>query len=145
RGERSPTQPGPFGVGVQRITFTKQSVTNPSLARPLDTVIWYPTEAGAGPISPALGGVVGAPLAGAGARPLLIFSHGSCGTPTQSLFLTPLLASYGFVVAAPPHPGNTLQEFPNCGTPTAQFDSFANRVADISFVTDSLLTLNADE
>lgn len=144
-GLRSPTQPGPFGVGVQQITFTKASETKPDQPRPLQTVIWYPTTLGAGPIDRKLGGVVNAPLAaGTAALPLLLFSHGSCGMPTQSLFLTPLLASYGLIVAAPPHPGNQLQDFPNCSTPAEQVDSFLNRVADITFVLDSLLQLNED-
>jgi len=146
RGLRSPTQPGPFGIGVRRITFTKDSASNPGTPRPLETVIWYPTQPGAGPVDPLLGGVVGAPLStDGGPWPLLMFSHGSCGTPTQSLFFTPFLATYGFVVAAPPHPGNTLQDYPACGTPQGQLESFINRVADISFVVDSLLALNEDE
>jgi len=60
--------------------------------------------------------------------------------PTQSLFLTTVLASYGFVVAAPPHPGNVLS--PTCESQAALDDAFANRPADISFVIDSLLALN---
>jgi predicted dienelactone hydrolase len=86
-------------------------------------------------------GRIGAPLvAGAGGQPVLVFSHGSCGIPTQSLYLTTVLASYGFVVAAPPHPGNVLS--PTCGSQTAIDDAFVNRQADISFVIDSLLALN---
>ena len=56
-----------------------------------------------------------------------MFSHGSCGFPGQSPFLTETLASWGFVVAAPPHPGNTTAELATCDDDTA--DSFANRVA----------------
>src|SRR5262245_48678517 len=44
-------------------------------------------------------------------------------------FLTEALASWGFVVAAPPHPGNTTFELATCDADAA--DSFANRVADI--------------
>jgi predicted dienelactone hydrolase len=143
-GLRSPTQPGPFGVGIRRITFTKQSETT-GTGRALRTDIWYPAPPDAGPITAALGGVQNAPLAeGASNLPLLLFSHGSCGFPEQSLFLTPLIASYGFIVAAPPHPGNTLSEFPTCGSPAQLVDSFANREADIRFVIDSLLALNDD-
>ena len=144
QGVRSPTQPGPFGVGVQQITFTKQSETMPDEPRPLQTVIWYPTTPDVGSVNPKLGGVVNAPLANNAALPLLLFSHGSCGMPTQSLFLTPLLASYGMIVAAPPHPGNELQDLLTCNTPAAQVDSYLNRVADVTFVLDSLLQLNDD-
>jgi len=144
-GLRSPTQPGPYGVGVQRITFTKQSVTVPGQPRVLLTDIWYPGPPGTGPTAGHPGGKLNAPLAdGVHDLPLVMFSHGSCAFPEQSVFFTALLASYGFVVAAPPHPGNTISEYATCGTPAAETDSFANRPADISFVIDALLGMNAD-
>jgi len=136
-----PWQPGPFGVGYQRVTFTKESVTMPGKQRVLDTWIWYPADAAIASLYATPRGKVGVPLvAGVGRRPLLMFSHGSCGIPTQSLFLTTVLASYGFVVAAPPHPGNVLS--PTCESQAALDDAFVNRPADISFVIDSLLALN---
>jgi predicted dienelactone hydrolase len=58
--------------------------------------------------------------------------------------LTPLIASYGFSGAAPPHPGNTLAEFPACGSGAAQAASIQERPNDIIFVTDQLLAANAD-
>lgn len=144
-GLRSPTQPGPYGVGLRRMTFTKQSVTKPGETRVLFTDIWYPAAPGAGPIDRRPGGKSNAPLA-AGLRhlPLVIFSHGSCGFQEQSIFLTSTIASYGFVVAAPPHPGNSTAEILTCSTSAAIQDSFVNRPADIIFVIDSLLALNAD-
>lgn len=138
-------QRSPFEAGVRTITFTKQSVVTPANPRPLDTVIWYPTDPGAGPINGSYGAVVNAPLAASAAPyPVLLFSHGSCGYPLQSIFLTALLASQGFVVIAPPHPGNTINEFPNCGTPTAQVNSFLERPQDVIFVLDQMLAANAD-
>jgi len=135
----------PFEAGVRTITFTKQSVVAPASPRPLDTVIWYPTTPGAGPINGSYGAVVNAPLAASGAPyPVLLFSHGSCGYPLQSIFLTALLASQGYVVIAPPHPGNTINEFPNCGTPQAQINSFLERPQDVIFVLDEMLAENAD-
>jgi predicted dienelactone hydrolase len=62
-----------------------------------------------------------------------------CAFPAQSSFFTGLLASWGFVVAAPSHPGSTIEDYPGCFEPAAFADSFANRVADISFVIDQLL------
>jgi predicted dienelactone hydrolase len=53
--------------------------------------------------------------------------------------LTARLASWGFVVAAPPHPGNTIADYPQCREPAVFADSLANRVADIRFVVDQLL------
>ena len=79
-GLRSPTQPGPYGVGLRRITFTKRSETMPEQNRPLLTDIWYPAPPGAGPIDRRPGGKSNAPLAEELSNlPLVLFSHGSCG------------------------------------------------------------------
>jgi chlorophyllase-like protein len=111
----------------------------------LNTVIWYPTAADASPVDAQYGGVIDAILDNsAGPYPLLMFSHGSCGLPTQSTFLMPLLASQGFIIAAPPHPGNTLADFPNCGTAQTQLQSAQERPQDILFVLDALLAANTD-
>lgn len=136
---------GPYAPGYRSITYTKDSVANPGTPRPLATSIWYPAPAGSAPIAAGTGGVLDAPLdAGGGPYPLVLFSHGSCGTPVQSKFLTPLLASWGFVVVAPPHPGNTIAEFPNCNTPAAQVNSFLERPQDVVFVLDQVLAANLD-
>jgi predicted dienelactone hydrolase len=140
-----PRDVGAFAPGVRTLTLTKQSAVDPSQPRVLNTIVWYPAPAGSGPINPSLGGVVDAPLdPSAGPYPLLIFSHGSCGYPTQSIFFTRLLATHGFVVAAPPHPGNTLEEFPACGGPQRQAASAVERPADVIFVLDQLLAADLD-
>jgi predicted dienelactone hydrolase len=133
-----PTQPGRHAVGLTTITFTKTSVTT-GQPRPLDTWIWYPARAGTGtPEGTYFRDAAVQP----GRWPLVLFSHGLCGVPNQSLFLTQALASWGFVVAAPPHPGNEfLDGVPACAEDAA--DSFANRVADIRFVIDRMLALSA--
>ena len=136
---------GSFAAGVRVVRFTKASVVNPSQSRVLDTVIWYPTAAGAGPVDPNYGGVRDAPLDNSGSPyPLLMFSHGSCGFPTQSTFLLPSIASHGFIVVAPPHPGNTLQDFPNCGTAQAQVASAFERPQDILYVLNALIAADGD-
>lgn len=136
---------GPYEAGVRTITMTKQSVVDPMQPRVLDVVVWYPTAAGSGPIDGGTGGVVNAPLDGSGGPyPVLLFSHGSCGYPLQSIFLLPLIASRGYVVIAPPHPGNTINEFPNCGSPAAQFASAQERPQDVIFALDQMLAANAD-
>lgn len=136
---------GPFAAGARVITYTKNSVVDPTQKRVLDTVIWYPATAGAGPIDPTYNAVVDAPLDNSGGPyPLLMFSHGSCGIPTQSTFLLPQLASHGFIIAAPPHPGNTLLEFPDCGTGQAQIASAQERPQDIEFVLNALLAASGD-
>jgi predicted dienelactone hydrolase len=134
---RDPSKHGPYAVGFTRRTFTKLSETTGE-PRALDTSIWYPADAAAG----SAGGAVlqDAPVVRR-KLPLVVFSHGSCGFPGQSPFLTETLASWGFVVAAPPHPGNTTFELATCDADEA--DSFANRVADVRFVIDRLLAAPA--
>jgi predicted dienelactone hydrolase len=136
---------GPYGAGVHDFFFTKDSVVSPGTPRTIRTVVWYPTAPGLEPIDPQSDAVIDAPLEAAGAPyPIVLFSHGSCGYPRQSLFLTALLASHGFIVVAPAHPGNTLNEYPSCGTPTAQLDSYQERPRDVIFALDSVLFENAD-
>lgn len=112
-------------------------------ARPrrLDTYVYYPAPPGIGSRDPETASVLDAPLdASGGPYPLVLFSHGSCGYPNQSSFLWPAVASRGYVVVAPPHPGNTLSEFPNCGTPQAQAASFVERPDDVVFALDQVLS-----
>jgi len=140
-----PNQPGPFGVGVRTVQMTKDSVATPGTPRVLDTVVWYPAAPGAAPINTRLGGVVDAPLDNSGGPyPLLMFSHGSCGYAFQSTFLTMSLASHGIIVAAPPHPGNTIFEIQTCGTGAALVASLQERPNDIIFATDQLAAAAAD-
>ena len=127
------TAPGPYGVGLRRITFTKRSVTTRE-PRTLETWIWYPAAPGTGtPASPAND----LPVADGRWR-LALFSHGLCGFPTSSAFLTAALASWGFVVAAPAHAGGTIAD-PGCATDEGIQDSFLNRVADVRSIADQLL------
>ncbi len=136
---------GPFAAGVRVVRFTKPSVVDPSQTRVLDTVVWYPATAAAAPIDPTYNAVLNAALDDSGSPyPLLMFSHGSCGYPAQSTFLLPSLASHGFIVAAPPHPGNTIQEYPSCGTPQAEVMSAVERPQDILFVLNGLLADTLD-
>lgn len=128
---------GRYEVGVTTITFTKTSVST-GMPRPLATIIWYPAVPGTGSDDE-----LGRRDADVVAKqfPWIVFSHGSCGLPSESSYLTKALAGRGFIVAAPPHVGNTKND-PDC---SANFgDSAANRVPDVSFVIDSMLEENAD-
>lgn len=139
-----PRRAGPYATGVRTIQMVKPSVVDPQVDRVLDTIVWYPAPTGAGPVNVPLGGVVDAAVdTSGGPYPVLLFSHGSCGFPTQARFLTALLASQGFIVIAPPHPGNTLSEFPNCGTVAAQVASVQERPQDVIFALDFMLDLGA--
>ena len=135
--------PGPYAVGVRVVRFTKKSVVDPTADRVLDTYVWYPAVAGTG--TPSRDGERDADIdPSSGPYPLLLFSHGACGIPNQSDFLTAHLATYGFVVAAPPHPGNQGFDFPGCFSIASVLNSVRERPADIIFVTDQLLAATAD-
>src|SRR5439155_6635723 len=59
--------------------------------------------------------------------------------PDQSLFFTVTLASWGFVVVAPPHPGSGFTQSPGCMDPAELADSYLNRLDDMRFVLDQIL------
>lgn len=134
------TERGPLPVGRMIVPFVKASVTTGE-PRELDTIIWYPAVASdAGPSAVT----ENAPVAES-RWPIILFSHGSCGLPAQSPFYVETLASWGFVVASPPHPGNQTID-PGCTGqgPSQVEDSYANRVADIRFVLDEMIALSND-
>lgn len=144
-GGVNPTEDGPYGTGFDRLDFVKASETNPREQRRLRTSVWYPAPPGTFPNDVNPGGQPRAPFAeGLQALPVVLFSHGSCGFERQSIFLVRRLATWGFIVAAPPHPGNTTSDFLTCSTPATLADSFVNRPEDIRFVLDRLLELNQD-
>jgi len=123
-------------VGVTTVAWTKTSVTTDT-PRVLDTVIWYPAVPRTG--TPEALGLRDAKVR-RGRFPLIVFSHGTCGRPIEATYLTMALARAGFVVAAPPHVGNTADD-PTCFTTDVFIDSAANRAPDIGFVIDSALAL----
>jgi predicted dienelactone hydrolase len=94
-----------------------------------------------------LGGVTGVAPAD-GVFPVLVFSHAAASSPIQSIFLTSHLASHGFVVAAPTHPGSTFDDCLGCGDQARMEsllrDSAANRPAEVSQTLDLLISMNTD-
>src|SRR5262249_32787124 len=126
-------------VGVTTIVFTKTSVTT-GAPRPLATVVWYPAAARTG--TPEALGLRDA-VVRRGRRPLVVFSHGTCGRPTEATDLAKGRASQGFVVAARPHPGNTADDR-DCLALATTVDTFLNRVPDVRFTIDSMLAEAAD-
>lgn len=136
--------PGPFAVGALRRTFTRTSSTT-GQPRALETTIWYPAgdDVRGQATDTTTQAVLDAPVAN-GRFPVVMFSHGSGGYPEQSTYLTAHLASWGFVVLAPPHPGNTVRDCAPCLDQAALYDSAVNRPADVSHVIDQLAELDAD-
>ncbi len=106
---------GPHGTGVRRVEMADPFRADRRL--PLD--IWYPAELDSEQI--ATGPDATHPFRAEhaahvdarpapGRHPMILFSHGNSGMSRQSTFLTTHLASWGFVVAAPDHTGNTFEE-----------------------------------
>ena len=125
-GPKSFTKLGPLGVGETTLALptdgapvevwypaTPASVKGKPEAT-YDVSTWLPPSlkklipAGYSVSYPS-GGVAGVPMA-PGRYPLVVFSHGYAGFRDQSTFLTALLASWGFVVAAPDHFSRDLTE-----------------------------------
>lgn len=133
-----PQKSGNFAVG--RRTFT---VTDPTRQRTLTVDAWYPAplaSAKGKPLSryevvPGLGypshmAYDGLPAAG-GRYPIVLFSHGKPTIRFQSSFLMEALASYGFVVLAPDHPGSTgINDYLPVST------DLIERSKDLSFLLD---------
>jgi predicted dienelactone hydrolase len=141
-----PELAGPYPVGVTELTFERTSSTTDE-PRLLKTLIWYPAadSAETAPEDPLLKGIVDADLTDDNLPlPVIMFSHGSGGTPSQSTYYTSHLASHGFVVVAPPHPGNTLEDCFPCTDAEGIVDSYLNRPHDVTFALESMLALNED-
>ena len=109
---RDPAVRGPWQVGVTTLTATDPAWPT----RDLTIEVWYPAVPAAGAeldsqFGIALSSVRDAPPDPRGGPfPLIAFSHGNGGVRFQSVYLTEHLASHGFVVVAPDHPGNTITD-----------------------------------
>jgi predicted dienelactone hydrolase len=78
--------------------------------------------------------------------PVVIYSHGLSSSPEGAAKLAIYLASYGYVVAMPQHPGSDIrntEDFVEGYTRQIfEREEFINRPKDISFVLDELTRLN---
>ena len=145
----APAELGRFEVG--HTSFVAVDSDRGGRALPVD--VWYPVDPGSGTgatntslvLAPGIElrsavALENPPVSDRRGQPLVIFSHGYEGTNKQSVELMEVLASHGFVVAAPDHVGNSLFE------PGDDFDVAAsNRVPDVSFLIDTMAIKNADE
>jgi len=127
---------GPWRAGARQLVFTKPSVLDPNQTRTLATVVWYPTL-DTGPSDPATGAIIDAAVAATVPRPVVLFSHGLCGIPAQSKFLTAQLASHGYVVVAPSHPQSTTADC--LGGTSNRIASGIERPAEVISVLDQML------
>ena len=123
-------------VGVREIAI-------PSTERGgnLAVTLWYPADEGGKPIT--LGesaffvgtdAMLEAPIS-TGRYPLIVLSHGAGlgGTPQAMSWIATPLAKYGFIVAAPTHPGNT-----GANRSAAETMKLWLRPADISATLDAV-------
>ena len=119
-----------------------------SAKRPLNTTIWYPTEASADPrqarsqdanplFVPLPPTAQGAPLSDLHRQyPLILISHGTGGSASGMFWLGHHLAARGYIVAAVNHHGNTGAE-PKMDP--RGFLLYWERARDLSAVLDQLL------
>ena len=106
---------GPHAVGALQTEIpSPDDPLDPERALPCE--IWYPAARNVLGAEPAPHPLGLPHAAGTGlppleiACPLIGFSHGNSGLRQQSTFLTTHLASWGFVIVAPDHVGNTFPE-----------------------------------
>jgi len=106
---------GPHPVGLTSLVLSDPET--PGRDVPVD--VWYPAKRDgwetAAPAPHPIGAAHdarqdAAPASAAAPFPLVGFSHGNSGFARQSTFLTTHLASWGMLVVAPDHTGNTFFE-----------------------------------
>ncbi len=132
----APDQPGPYAVGVR---FTE--VWDPDREISVPVTIWYPAGEAPGDSAWSFArGVEGAPAADGDGFPVVLYSHGNIEVPEASVFLADHLSSHGYVVAAPAHPYDTLNDY----DPERAYDSTMYRTRDIPLTLDLVVAANAD-
>ena len=140
---------GPHAVGV----ISRQMADPHQADRRLPIEVWFPAErdqeveeAAEHPLKRPHRAIANAVPKG-GAFPLVAFSHGNSGLRHQSTFLTTHLASWGMVVAAPDHVGNTIWEMSQLRSEDERIqrhlDARRNRPRDIANVIDHVLAGDA--
>jgi predicted dienelactone hydrolase len=114
--------------------------------RALGIDCWYPAAPGSQPksfyeILPGVGFTSSAladPPAAPGPHPLVIWSHGRSGTRMVYGMVCEGLASRGYVVVSPDHPGDTLADW-LLGTAVDDATNETQRVDDVRFLLDAAL------
>lgn len=134
---RDPAARGPYGVGITTAQFSR-TLTSDGTTRTLDTMIWYPAaDASRGDAQTDAAAASGGPF------PIVVFSHGSGGEPDVQKYFTEHLASWGYVVAAPAHTGNTTRDCFPCDAQNV-LASARVRPDDVTMVLDGVIAKGAD-
>lgn len=111
---------GPYQVGTQILNLTDAARDN----RELQTFVWYPAQVSKDAPRPYLPDDSGAPY------PLIIYSHGFGGSPSEFTDVVNRLVSHGFVVAAVDHRDETPPDI-----------MLVNRPLDVLFLLNQLADL----
>jgi dienelactone hydrolase len=114
-----------FAVGIRRYRFVRED-------RPLPVVVWYPAQGNPGNAPADRAAPAPGPF------PLVLFSHGLTGLPTDYNLLLTVWAQAGFIVAAPQYPFTSHDAKP------FKVVDIVNQPADASHVITSLLELSGD-
>lgn len=135
-----PDIPGPWFAG-----FDLLELTGPD-GEGLEVWLWSPAvEPGAQPADYAPLGEGEATTDAvpdcAEPRPVAVMSHASGGLPGQSWFLAERLATHGWVVAAPAHPGSTRDDLDL----TELVSGILRRPGELAATFDGLVALSATE
>jgi dienelactone hydrolase len=128
---------GSFAVGMRVLSLVDTTRTTPPHAglpgaatRTIETVVWYPASA-SDPMHVADGGPF----------PLVVSSHGLLDNDRGETYYAEVLASRGFVVAAPQFP---LTNTSTLGRGGPFLGDVQNQPGDVSFAIDQLLALSGD-
>lgn len=120
-------QPGPLEVAPQQVW----QLTDASRNRRFRVLVYQPQQ-----LQP-------------GKTPVMVFSHGLASRPEDFSDRARQLASYGYVVALPQHPGSDTQQLENllAGYSREVFEEgeFIDRPLDVSFVLDELERRNQQQ
>lgn len=146
---------GPYEVGYREMVITYDAVASTE-PRELVLRVWYPAlpDSGAEPARYSVGdGLVDLPAQYAldappvtvdGGLPLVIYSHGNGGEGLLAYPYGERMASYGWVLVAPNHTGNTALDFLNNPDPFARVA--LDRPHDITAIIDAFESgLSGDE
>jgi predicted dienelactone hydrolase len=161
-GVLGPELPPPTTAGTHPVGVTSIELTDETRDRNVPVEIWYPAADDAkGPPTvydvEAMGMVIAelrSPLDAhrdaaawedGGPRPVVLLSHGASSSRFANVSLAEVLASHGYVVAAPDHPGHTTADTVFGVSEEARAQSALDRPMDLSRVIDALDRLSAED
>jgi len=153
-GSLSPARPAAEAMGAHPVGVTTIRVADESRERNLAVEVWYPADHDDSEVDPAvyevqaMGGTVArlrskaqrevAPWRDGGPRPVILLSHGAGSNRFGSSSLAEVLASNGYLVAAPDHDGQTTADKFWGISERERAQSAYDRPLDLSRVLDAL-------